>query len=263
MKNKILITILLIGILFVGTGVFALFNGDSIFNESSSPDLVSDAPIQNQSGTDLKEIPSAENNDLVSTDIQKAYAYNNHQNLSKSYLLVDYVENNGVNELLFELRSNVPNLTSGYCQCVECGLFVPVGNVLNLIPDEYLCNCSDRNLDLNTATPMFSEENVLNFIYGDMFLVKKDPEYYIPYYKYSYNSSTVDNSSDVNSGVDILNNTNSIPDKDISTDSKVVDSSNDDSSVKNQDNKEVHIPNIHGYVHPARAWATANITYYG
>ena len=242
MNRKILISLVIIGILFVGSGVFAIFNGDLIFNDSSSSDLASVSTVHNLSDTVLKEIPSAEEKDLVTTDVSKPSAIINYQNLTKSDLLVAYVENQGVNRefaALQKLNPNSTNVTAGYFMCSECGLFVPVGNVLNLVPDEYLCKCTDIWFDSNSITPLYSEENILNFVYDDIYAVKNDPAKIINHYyidNYNHIKSSAEYSNALNSATDGLNNTDSVVDKPINNDSKVVDSSDNDLKVVNSFN---------------------------
>ncbi len=223
MKTKVLISVLILGIIFFGSSVFAIMNGGIIINSHSSDLDNNFTDIQNQSSL-TKDIDSLNNTNLISFSISESYDYINYQNKNKKELLFDYIEKNGVNEYFYILHRDSNNLNSGYTTCFECGRLIPIGNVSNLIPEEYLCNCS--NIVSSSAIPMYSEENVLNHIYFDIILKNetlhtknKNTSFYSSHSNVSLNNQSsitespadVVNSSNENSDVDVRVNPRPIP----------------------------------------------------
>lgn len=215
MKTKVLIPVLILGIIFIGSGVFAIMNGDFVFNNQSSDLDNNFTSIQNQNSL-TKDVDSLNNTGLISSGILKSFDYIDYQNKTKKELLFDYVENNGVDEYFYALHIDRTNLTSGYVSCTDCGFFIPIGNVSNLIPEEYLCNCSVYVS--SSVIPTFSEENVLNFVYYDINYIPGRTFYDMN--KYGFHSypltNSLNNQSNITeSSVDVVNSSNSNSDTDV------------------------------------------------
>lgn len=258
MNKKILMGLIILGVIFIGSATYALFN-ENILLDVSSDIQTNDSSLPNNQhniqNNQTNNIANVGNSNLSFNNIVNVVLRTtgdiDYQNKIKKELLFDYVENNGVNEYFYVLHIDSNNLNSGYISCPDCGFFIPIGNVSNLIPEEYLCNCSV--FVSSSAIPTYSEENILNFVYYDI----NDGKTFQALNKNGLYSSPLNVS---------LNNQNSISE----SSADVMNSSNGNSdvdvpAVEEPKNPRInpHLPHPGEFIYPYRNDPSANLTYYG
>lgn len=253
MNKKILMGLIILGVIFIGSATYALFNENILLDVSSDIQTNDSSPPNNQhniQNNQSNNIVNYRNSNLsfneMANVVLRATDNIDYQNKIKKEQLFDYIENNGVNEYFYALHIDHNNLNSGYISCPDCGFFIPIGNVSNLIPEEYLCNCSV--FVSSSAIPTYSEENILNFVYHD---INHGKTFYTMhkngFYSSPLNVSLNNKSSITDSSADVVNSSNGNSDVDVPV---IV--------------KPRYTPYPHNYwVHPYDNDPLANLTYYG
>lgn len=201
MDKKVLIGLIILGIIFVGSTAYALFNENLLLNDVTSDIQTNDTSLSNnqsniqnnpvnvqnnQSGN----IISGENSNLVSNNMANTILNdiseindNGGQKVVKERFRVTV---NNETQIFYDdgsfivLRDNhtysgrdmltriydTNDMDGGYIQCAECMKFLPVGNVSGLVPEDYLCNCTNTVSVKSVKDVLFlySEEDVLEHI---------------------------------------------------------------------------------------------------
>lgn len=265
MKNKVVIGLIIVGIIFLGSVTYALFNENLLLNDVASDIQTNDTT---QSNNQLN-IQNNQSNNIISGE-NSNFVPNNMANVILNGISDNSVVNEDVGQKVVKerLRVTVNNETQifyddgsfivirdnhayygkdvltriydtndmdgGYIQCAECTKFIPVGNVSGLVPEDYLCNCTNT-YSVNSVKDVpfvYSEEDVLEHIKINGF------------------NNAFDDSSNVDMNIDVdINSSN-----DVNQNSTVINNNidkpefkiPDDFKLPNTNPWEVDIENYHG-----------------
>ena len=191
MNKKILVGLILLGVIFVGSATYALFNenillgltADVATNDSSIPNNQSN--IQNNT----KNIVNSENlnssfnkmanvvlNDIVAVNdnlgqkvVKEVYrvTVGNRTEISyddSSFMVLMGNETYHFKSVLTRIY-DTNGINGGYLVCADCRNYIPVGSVLGVVPENYLCNCPDEHpKNVKDVPYVYSEESVLEYI---------------------------------------------------------------------------------------------------
>ncbi len=178
MNKKILTGLVILGMVFVGSATYALFNENPILDvvpdvQTSEASLPNEHPnIQNNQQTIIASNGNSNlsfNNmaNIVLTNAgginDNSFPNNNETHSNKEIVKLETRRDPG-NSLL-EIVDDTSALDGGYVTCADCGNFIPVGNVFGQIDENYLCHCPDEHPTSVKDVPfVYTEESVLNDI---------------------------------------------------------------------------------------------------
>ena len=184
--------LIILGVIFVGSAAYALFNENILLdvtadvqaNDASSSN--NQPNIQNNRSNNIAngENPSSSFNNIANAILNDSGVVNDDsgQKVVKelrritamdgihiryddsSYFIVTDNGTFMVRDILMPVY-DTDSVSGGYIWCADCGNFIPVGDVLGLVPDDYLCKCPDEHPTSDKDVPyVFSEESVLKDI---------------------------------------------------------------------------------------------------
>ena len=203
MKNKVVIGLIIVGIIFLGSVTYALFNENLLLNDVASDIQTNDASLSNNQpniennpaniqNNPLTNIISGENsnfvpnnmanvvlngigdNSVVNDDVGqkivkevRRITINNQTHIfydDYSYIMImNNKTYNGQNVLKHVVDTDT--VEGGYVICADCGNYIPVGKVSGLVSENYLCHCPDEHpTSLKGLSQVYSEESVLENI---------------------------------------------------------------------------------------------------
>ena len=192
MNNKIFMGLIILGVIFVGSAAYALFNENILLdvtadvqaNDASSSN--NQPNIQNNRSNNIAngENPSSSFNNIANAILNDIGVVNDDSGqkvvkelrriTAKDGIHVRYddssyfiVTDNGtfmVRDILMPVY-DTDSVSGGFIVCADCGYFIPVGDVSVLVPDDYLCKCPDEHpTSLKGLSQVYSEESVLEDI---------------------------------------------------------------------------------------------------
>ena len=188
MNKNILFCLIILGVFFVGSATYALFNENLLLDavsdiQSNDTALSNNQPnIQNNqpsnivveensnliplANTILKDIGIV-NGDVGQKVVKEVsrFTVNNVTYAEfddSSFIFIrDNITYNAKNSLI--KIYDVDSVSGGYLDCYNCGKFIPVGAVSQSVPEDYLCDCGAFIIGKNVPW-IYSEENVLEYI---------------------------------------------------------------------------------------------------
>ena len=242
MKSKVVIGLIIVGIIFLGSATYALFNENLLLNDVASDIQTNDTTQSNNQSN----IQNNQSNTILNSENLNFTHYNNVANVVLNDIgningdvgqkvvkevsrrtvdnktLVEFDDSSflyTVNDHTYHIHDvltiiyDVDSVSGGYIDCPDCGKFIPVGDVSGLVPEDYLCDCGAYVIGKNVPW-VYSEESVL-----------EDIKYTETYYR--YNARPVDNPFDVPStNIDSMdsNVSDEVPQDNIeNTDSQSID----------------------------------------
>ena len=224
MKNKVVIGLIIVGIIFLGSVTYALFNENLLLNDVASDIQTNDTTQSNNQlniqNNQSNNIISGENSNFVPNNMANVVLNsiseindNDGQKIvnevyrftSNNKTLVEFDDSSflfTVDNQTFDGKFgltkiyDVDSVSGGYIECSDCGKFVPVGDVSGLVPEDYLCDCGAYIMSIKDVPFVFSEESVLENIkyaeyYKDTFGIPASNPFDVP----SKNTDTIDNIS--------------------------------------------------------------------
>ena len=199
MKNKVVIGLIIVGIIFLGSATYALFNENLLLNDVASDIQTNDTTqsnnqpnIQNNPANSqnnpLTNIISGENSNFVTNNManvvlngisdnsavnddvgQKVVkevwriTINNQTHImydDYSYIMI--MNNKTYNGQEVRRAVDTDTVEGGYVLCSDCGNYIPVGKVSGLVAEKYLCHCPDEHPTSVKDVPfVYTEESVL------------------------------------------------------------------------------------------------------
>ena len=229
MNKKILIGLIILGVFFVGSATYALFNENLLLNDVTSDIQTNDTSRSNQlniqnnlantQNNPLSNIISGGNSNFVLNTMANVVLNDIGENDNDGQKIVNevyrFTSNNKTlvefddSSFLFTVDNqtfdgkfgltkiyDVDGVSGGYIECSDCGKFVPVGDVSGLVSEDYLCDCGAYIMSIKDVPFVFSEESVLQNIkyaeyYKDTFGIEASNPFDVP----SKNTDTIDNIS--------------------------------------------------------------------
>lgn len=224
MNKKILVGLIILGVFFVGSATYALFNENILLNDVTSDIQTNDTSLSNNQpniqNNQSSNIIIGENSNFVPNNMANVVLNsiseindNDGQKIvnevyrftSNNKTLVEFDDSSflfTVDNQTFDGKFgltkiyDVDSVSGGYIECSDCGKFVPVGDVSGLVPEDYLCDCGAYIMSIKDVPFVFSEESVLENIkyaeyYKDTFGIPASNPFDVP----SKNTDTIDNIS--------------------------------------------------------------------
>ncbi len=168
MSKKVLAILIIIGIVFVGSTTYALFNENLVF------DVASDIQINEASSPN--DHPNIQNNQpmIIANNGNSNLSFNNVANIVLNDVSVindSSVSNDNeidVNKKietrrealrLLDIVDDPGALDGGYVLCSDCGNFIPLGKVSGVLNEKCLCHCPD--VVVADVPYVYTEESVL------------------------------------------------------------------------------------------------------
>ena len=195
MKNKVVIGLIIVGIIFLGSVTYALFNENLLLNDVASDIQTNDTTqsnnqlnIQNNqsnniiSGENSNFVPnnmanvvlnSISDNSVVNDDVGQKVVKEIRRVTANDRVYVFYDDSSiiSINDAMTSQFKNVlipvydTDTVGGYVMCADCGNYIPVGDVSSLVPEKYLCKCPDEHPKSVKDVPfVYTEESVLEKI---------------------------------------------------------------------------------------------------
>ena len=271
MKNKVVIGLIIVGIIFLGSVTYALFNENLLLNDVASDIQTNDASLPNNQpniqnnpansqNNQSSNIISGENSNLIHNNMAnvvlngisdnsavnddvgqkivkevRRITINNQTHImydDYSYIMImNNKTYNGQNVLKHVVDTDT--VEGGYVLCSDCGNYIPVGKVSGVVSENYLCHCPDEHPTSVKDVPwVYSEESVLENIKLNGFNNAFDD-----YSNVDMNIDVdINSSNDVNQNSTVINNNIDKPEFKIP----------DDFKLPNTNPWEVDIENYHG-----------------
>ena len=191
MNKKILVGLIILGVFFVGSATYALFNENILLNDVTSDIQTNDTSLpnnqsniqNNQSNTILNSenlnlshnnMANVVLNDIgnINGDVGQKVVKEVYRRTVDNITVVEFDDssysftmNNHtyyVKHILTKIY-DLDSVSGGYMDCPDCGKFIPVGDVSGLVPEDYLCDCGAFVIGKNVPW-VYSEESVLEHI---------------------------------------------------------------------------------------------------
>ena len=194
MKNKVVICLIIVGIIFLGSVTYALFNENLLLNDVASDIQTNDTTqsnnqlnIQNNqsnniiSGENSNFVPNnmanvilngISDNSVVNDDVGQKVVKEVSRRTVDNKTLVEFDDSSfsfTVNNHTYHAKDvltkiyDVDSVSGGYVVCPNCAKYIPVGDVSGLVPEDYLCDCGAYVIGKNVPF-IYSEESVLEQI---------------------------------------------------------------------------------------------------
>ena len=184
MNNKIVMGLIILGVIFVGSATYALFNENILLYVSSDVATNDSSLSNNQSNiqnNQTSNIVDSKNSNLSFNNMANAVLNDiGERNIVKEVsrrtvdnkTLVEFDDSSysfTVNNHKYHAKHvltkiyDLDSVSGGYMDCPDCGKFIPVGDVSGLVPEDYLCDCGAYVIGKNVPW-VYSEESVLEHI---------------------------------------------------------------------------------------------------
>lgn len=198
MNKKILMGLIILGLIFVGSATYALFNENLVLDVASDIQ-VNDASLSNNQpniqNNQANNIVNSGNsslsfNNMANTVLNDVDGINDNSVLNdnkthnnkkivkeigrrtegnNSYVFYDdftckflYGDEPSDSYDVLETVVDTSTLDGGYVMCSDCGNYIPIGKVSGLVAEKYLCHCPDEHPTSVKDVPfVYTEESVL------------------------------------------------------------------------------------------------------
>ena len=195
MNKKILLGLIILGVIFLGSVTYALFNENLLLNDVASDIQTNDTTqsnnqlnIQNNqsnniiSGENSNFVPNnmanvilngISDNSVVNDDVGQKVVKEIRRVTANDRVYVFYDDSSiiSINDAVTSQFKNVlipvydTDTVGGYVMCADCGNYIPVGKVSGVVSENYLCHCPDEHPTSVKDVPwVYSEESVLEKI---------------------------------------------------------------------------------------------------
>ena len=174
--KKVILAVLLIAVVCITSGAYALFSDNADISDSTPAKLDSAKDID-LNLNDLKEINSNSHNSVSdSNNILQSNDQGKSNNLNNLESFVENIEDaygHSLNEPFVvnaDDSINDNDLTDRYVQCVICGGFIPLGSVENPLPSNVkTCSHPSGSFDLNDLEKQsYSRDEVCKLAQGSI-----------------------------------------------------------------------------------------------
>lgn len=192
MNKKILIGLIILGVFFVGSATYALFNENILLNDVTSDIQTNDTSmsnnqhnIQNNQSSNIiigenlnfthyNNVANVVLNDIgnINGDVGQKVVKEVSRRTVDNKTLVEFDDSSfsfTVNNHTYHAKDvltkiyDVDSVSGGYVVCPNCAKYIPVGDVSGLVPEDYLCDCGAYVIGKNVPF-IYSEESVLEQI---------------------------------------------------------------------------------------------------
>lgn len=174
MHKKILISLIIFGIIFLGSATYALFNENFLLNDVVSNVQTNDTSLSNNQLNIQNNPANVVLNDIgvvkdgvgqnVVKEVYRVTA-GNRTEIVYDDSTTTIIRGNNTSHLSTVLTYvyDTTTIDGGYVECADCGNFIPVGKVSGLVSEKFLCQCPDEhNYPSVDGFPfVFSEESVV------------------------------------------------------------------------------------------------------
>ena len=190
MNKKILLGLIILGVIFVGSATYALFNENILLDVTADVQANDASPSNNQptiQDSQANNIANGENSNLSFNNMANAVLNemgvvndDGEQKVVKEvsrvtandriYVFYDDSSIIFINDAVTSQFKNVliydnETIDSGYVMCADCANYIPIGKVSGLVPEKYLCKCPDEHPKSVKDVPfVYTEESVLEKI---------------------------------------------------------------------------------------------------